>query len=90
MYIINELKRYRKYQEAFQNSFLYLSNLEENVPQNKEEFMTKIRGRPISFLECVLKEYATPQGYTTMMTLNYFSKKDWRDLNVDVDSEKIL
>ena len=57
---------------------------------SKEEFMAKIRGRPISFLECALKEYATPQGYTTMMTLNYFSKKDWRDLNVDVDSEKIL
>lgn len=57
---------------------------------SKEEFMTKIRGRPISFLECVLKEYATPQGYTTMMALNFFSKKDWRDLNVDVDSEKIL
>ena len=32
MYIINELKKYRKYQEAFQNSFLYLSNLEEAVP----------------------------------------------------------
>jgi len=53
-------------------------------------FTTKIRGRPISFLECVLKEYATPQSYTTMMALNSFSKKDWRDLNVDVDSEKIL
>jgi hypothetical protein len=42
MIIIKESKNYRKYQEAFQNSFLNISNLEENVPQNKEEIIQSI------------------------------------------------
>lgn len=42
MIIIKESKNYRKYQEAFQNSFLNISNLEENVPNNKDEIIQSI------------------------------------------------
>ena len=42
MIIIKKSKSYRKYQEAFQNSFLNISNLDENVTQNKEEIIQSI------------------------------------------------